>query len=473
MRRALPITALLILGAAPALAEEPINAIFLPPAPLHEQVLHVPGDPARPVSLVVTVYTPEGPGPFPLAVMNHGANDSKESPAAMPRNRASLEADYFLSRGYAVALPMMRGYAGSGGAQTAHGCELSEVALNNGRDIEGLIGSLAADPQIDTSRVVVAGQSFGGWNALGLGALQPDRVRGVINFNGGMRTSGCIDARINFNALIAAAQRLGANTQIPSIWFYGENDTLFPEDVWRGMHQVYTEAGASAELVDIGAFLDDSHVALGNPRGILLAAPKLDAFLARIGMPHTVVQPHYMPIPYPAPSHYAAIDALPAVPWVDDRGRATYQQFLDSKPPRVFVVAPGGTSATAQGGFDPLARALALCATAHATCVPYAIDNDVVWVPPPAPVVPRATHFAPIGAVDAVPWVNAQSRAAYARFLTQPLPRAFVVARGGQAVGTQGGHDPLGRGLAKCAAAGIACVPYAVDNDVVFVKPRD
>ena len=382
MRRALPITALLILAAAPALAEEPINAIFLPPAPLHEQVLHVPGDPARPVSLVVTVYTPEGPGPFPLAVMNHGANDSKESPAAMPRNRASLEADYFLSRGYAVALPMMRGYAGSGGAQTAHGCELSEVALNNGRDIEGLIGSLAADPQIDTSRVVVAGQSFGGWNTLGLGALQPDHVRGLISFSGGVKSTACIDERIGYRALIQGAQRFGANTQIPSIWFFGDNDSLFPKDVWRGMHQVYTQAGASAELVDIGSFMNDSHQMLSYPEGIALLAPKLDAFLQRIGLPHTEVQPAYMPTPTPPPTHFAALEDIGAVPWVNAQSRANYAQFLTAPLPRAFVIAPGGQSASAHDGFDPLSRALALCTQAGLACVPYAVDRTVVFVKP-------------------------------------------------------------------------------------------
>ncbi|MEJ0047332.1 MAG: hypothetical protein WDN04_15400 [Rhodospirillales bacterium] len=66
------------------------NARAVPPAPLHEAVLHLSGDPARPVDLVVTLYTPDGAGPFPLAVVNHGVNGSKERPADMARHRYNL-----------------------------------------------------------------------------------------------------------------------------------------------------------------------------------------------------------------------------------------------------------------------------------------------------------------------------------------------------------------------------------------------
>ena len=39
-------------------------------AALHERILHVAGNPEDPVILLMTVYTPGGPVPFPLAVMN-------------------------------------------------------------------------------------------------------------------------------------------------------------------------------------------------------------------------------------------------------------------------------------------------------------------------------------------------------------------------------------------------------------------
>jgi len=50
--------------------------------------------------------------------------------------------------------------------------------------------------------------------------------------------------------------------------------------------------------------------------------------------------------------------------------------------PRVFVVAPDGTSVASHGGYDPLARALGLCKKAGRNCLPYAVDESVVWVAP-------------------------------------------------------------------------------------------
>jgi hypothetical protein len=36
----------------------------------------------------------------------------------------------------------------------------------------------------------------------------------------------------------------------------------------------------------------------------------------------------------------------------------------------------------------------------------------------------------------------------------------------------QGGYDPLGRALKTCRDAGLECRPYALDDKVVWVRPR-
>jgi predicted acyl esterase len=94
------------------------DAHDLPPAPLNETVLTVPVDTSPPVRLQVTLYMPSRGGPFPLALVNHGAS---HDPANAPRVADEFIPYYFLSRGYAVAMPMMRGYAGSGGHLRPHG----------------------------------------------------------------------------------------------------------------------------------------------------------------------------------------------------------------------------------------------------------------------------------------------------------------------------------------------------------------
>ena len=271
----------------------------MPLLPLNEEVLNLSGDRTRPITLEVTLYKPSGPGPFPLAVVNHGATKASDKNRG-ERSRFTIAAYYFLSRGYAVALPMMRGFAESGGHMLQLGCNLVTVAKSNARDIRGVIEDLTRRRDIDGTRVIVSGQSFGGWNTLGVGIEPPPGVRGMVLFNAALRSSGCPENEQD-RSLIAAAGQLAKRTVLPSLWFYGENDTLMPTATWHGVFDRY--AGTRAELVDIGSFGKDSHQFLGSPDSLPLWTPKLDAFLAGVGMPSSEVYPGYLPMPGPPPTH--------------------------------------------------------------------------------------------------------------------------------------------------------------------------
>lgn len=346
-----------------------------PVASLNEEVLRVPGDPSQPVTLEVTFYKPSGPGPFPLAVMNHGATHASSANRG-ERDRFTIAAYYFLSRGYAVALPMMRGFAGSGGEIRGFGCDLETVANRSARDINAVIAALALRPDVDGSRVVVAGQSFGGWNSLGEGANPAPGVRGLIGFSPALRSSDCPTQDAS---MVNAAGKLGARTTLPSLWFYGENDTVMPNDTWRNVFDAYRHGNAHSRLVNIGRFKTDSHQMLSSPDGMTLWTPEVDAFLASIGLPSTVADPGYLPTPAPAPTHFAGLADVAAVPFLTDRGRAMYGQFLDADSPRVFVIGPNGAVVTSHGGYDPLGRAMRECMRAGGPCRPYAVNDNVVW----------------------------------------------------------------------------------------------
>ncbi len=341
-------------------------------------MLSLPGDPERPVSLEVTLYTPSGPGPFPLAVMNHGA-DSASGINRGERYRFTIAAYYFLSRGYAVALPMMRGFAGSGGNLVHAGCDLDAVGVSNARDIRAVIEALSARPDIDRTRVVVAGQSFGAWNTLALGTLDRVPARGLISFNAAFRASDCA---AQDSSMVAAAARFGARTSLPSLWFYGDNDHVMPKATWQAMYGRYQQAGGHGELVAFGSYGADSHQLLSFSDTLPLWTPRVDAFLARIGLPATVVNPDYLPMPFPPATHWAALDDVGSVPFMNDQGRALYRKFLAASFPRVFVVAPNGAGFIS-GGYDPLRLALRSCAEkAGGACRPYAVNDAVVWTGP-------------------------------------------------------------------------------------------
>ncbi|QRN55706.1 prolyl oligopeptidase family serine peptidase [Dyella caseinilytica] len=431
---------------------------------LHERILHVASDPGDPVTLVMTVYTPDGPGPFPLAVMNHGST-SDMPPAEQPRYHLTFSAYYFLSRGYAVALPMMRGYAGSGGHLHAHGCDDAAMGLEAAKDIRAVIGYLKQQPYIDGSQIVVAGQSFGGWNTLAFGTLDEPGVKGLVSFAGGMKASDCNDPD---DALIKAAGALGSRTSTPSIWFFGDNDALFATPVWHAMFDHYTAEGAPGELVAYGNFESNSHNLLGSGAGLSLWVPKLDAFLAKVNLPNKLLHPEYLPTPAPPPSHYAALDDVQALPYLgvhEDQAAAFYQRFLAKPLPRALAI--GTRSADDEfGGFDPAARALERCSERSPNCQLYAVDNDVVWTRPTP--VPPPSHFAALTDESAVPYLDARGRAGYEAFLAMHLPRAFVVSADGGWDAASLGADPVANALARCNAKHQGCRLYAVDRDVVW-----
>lgn len=441
------------------LAEENTLA---PIASMNEQVLSVPGDPQPPALLQVTVLKPDGPGPFPLAVMNHGAS-GKTPPDQLPRYRYTFSAYYFLSRGYAVVLPMMRGYAGSQGKQIYNGCNQEALGLSNAEDIRAVIDYMATRPYIDGHRIVVAGQSFGGWNTLAFGTLDYPGVKGLISFAGGAIISNCASTQL---ALAQAAEHYGARTAVPSIWFYGDNDAEFSPPVWHAMFDRYTAAGGKAKLVAFGRFMTNSHELLSYPEGLRIWGPEVDAFLSGVGLPSTITHPEYLPVEFPPATHYADVEDVNAVPYLNDSGRETYRKFLADPMPKVFVFSTKGLAATFNGGFDPLGRALSTCQKYSQKCQVYAVDNEVTWVrPTPAP---PATDFAPLDDVDAVPYLPGNGHQGYEKYLTLRNPKAFVIAPdGGWAVSALG-DDPLASAMGTCEKTHRGCRFYAVDDRVVW-----
>ena len=223
-------------------------------------------------------------------------------------------------------MPMMRGFAGSGGSFERHGCDLETAGINNARDIRAIIIYMSAQPYIDGGRVVVAGQSFGGWNTLAFGTLNHPGVKGLVNFAGGMKPSDC---RRPETSMAAAAGTYGARTNLRSIWFYGDNDKIFSPSTWRAMYDRYTAAGGKAELVAYGNFKQDSHNMLGSPEGLAIWVPRVDAFLDKVGLPSKPVYPEYLPAAFPPPTHYAGIDDINAIPYVKDLGRQLYPGIPD------------------------------------------------------------------------------------------------------------------------------------------------
>ncbi|WP_321931026.1 alpha/beta hydrolase family protein [Paraburkholderia guartelaensis] len=454
--------AFVLLAALPQAAWAADRSAVEPEAPLNEKVVRVPVQTSPLVTLEVTVYMPAhsaGGGPFPLALINHGAS---HDPMNAPRVGDEFIVWYFLSRGYAVAMPMMRGYAHSWGHLTPHGCDVLAIGNDAAKDIRKVLDYAKEMPGIDATRIVVAGKSMGGWNTLVFGAQNPADVKGLLNFAGGVKEGDCSKPD---ESLITAAGELGAHTRVPSIWFYGDNDQIFSSATWKGMYAHYTGAGGHAQLVDYGSFQQDAHAMTASGAGLPLWVAKADAFLASIGMPASEVNREYLPHPELKASGYARIKDLNAVPYLSALQKAKlYASYLVAPLPKALAI--GSTNGTwASGGFDAARSAMQQCWKISQYCQLYAVDNTVVW--PRQESAPPPTNFASLQDVSAVPYLHTDGRQAYTRYLSARRPRAFAIARDG-GWGQASGIDSITAALVQCADGHEECRIYSVDGDVVW-----
>jgi dipeptidyl aminopeptidase/acylaminoacyl peptidase len=120
-------------------------------------------------SIPVFLFSPVGEGPFPVVVMVHGGPEAQWVPE-WHVNYVPL-AQHLVSRGCAVAVPNVRGSTGYG-KRYEH---LDDIALrlDSVRDLAALHHWLAERREIDGSRAVLYGRSYGGYMVLAGLAFQP------------------------------------------------------------------------------------------------------------------------------------------------------------------------------------------------------------------------------------------------------------------------------------------------------------
>lgn len=331
------------------------------------------------VELETTLFRPAGEGPFPLVVINHGKQLG--DPARQERARFLAASREFVRRGYVVALPMRMGFSRSGGTYVSAGCDLTRNGELQAGWVDGVLQWLRQQPYVDRDRILVVGQSHGGLTTLALGTSKLEGVRGLVNFAGGLKYDEC-----NWQGeLVSAAESYGKRAKLPSLWFYGDNDSHFPPSLWKEMHARYSGAGGKAQMVAFGKFRDDAHTLFASQAGLPVWVPQLEKFLQSLNLPsRPTVAVHEAP--RPARSDFARLDDVAAVPYLKEAGRQGYAQFLKKPGPRAFAIASSGSWGWAAEGDDPVATALAGCQQhTGETCRLYVVDDDVVWRPAARP----------------------------------------------------------------------------------------
>jgi dienelactone hydrolase len=244
------------------------------------------GENASSVSILATLYLPEGNGPFPLAVVSHGSPRIAAARRRVDRQRLAAQSAEFVKLGFAVAVPTRRGYGLSEGVWAegyGGSCDYPDyynAGLETARDILAVTQYFAAQPFIKNERIVLVGQSAGGWGSIAAASQMPEGVTAVVNFAGG-RGSRCADNVLHEQGLIQAAGRYGAGARVPALWVYSENDLSFSLRLARAMFEAYSRSGGRAKFVTAPAWGENGHAYFA--RGIADWSPVVGNFLAEQG----------------------------------------------------------------------------------------------------------------------------------------------------------------------------------------------
>lgn len=243
-------------------------------------------------ALVATVYRPDGAGPFPLLVLGHGSPSNSAARAKMGRYRVIPRIREFTQRGFAVIVPMRRGYGDTGGDWVERFGKCSDPDFYSAgqaaaSDLIATVEFAVTLPYVDGKRIVLLGQSAGGIASIAAASRASAGVLAAVNFSGGRggnpkkRKGTPCSPEVMANAIGLFAKTI----RVPVLWHYAENDQYFGPVYVRRWFQAFEAGGARGKLVIQPPFGKDGHRMFASPEGLPIWTVEFDRFLQEIKFP--------------------------------------------------------------------------------------------------------------------------------------------------------------------------------------------
>jgi dienelactone hydrolase len=291
MMKRLLLIVIILFWAAPASAQD--DEIL---AELNEQIVKVPmvidgffGK--KEISLTATLFRPPGDGPFPLIVLSHGNPPQASDRPKIKRYRIIPQIREFVKRGFAVIVPIRRGYGATGGdfAEDYGKCSdplYTGAGLEAAKDIVATIAFAAKLPSVKSDKILLVGQSAGGFASLAAASVNPQGVIGVVNFAGGRggRPATNPGEPCAPNRMAMTMETYAKTIKVPVLWHYAENDKFFGPNYPREWFAAFQKAGAKGRLVVQPPFGKDGHSVFSSKNGIPIWTKEFDNFIREIGM---------------------------------------------------------------------------------------------------------------------------------------------------------------------------------------------
>lgn len=241
--------------------------------------------------IVATIFRPAGVGPFPLIVLNHGSPANAADRKKTPRFRYLAPSREFVARGFVVVLPTRRGFGDTGGsfAEDYGKCDSPDyfaAGLQAAQDLTAALEYARKLPYVDPERVLLVGQSAGGFASLAAASLKPAGVIGAVNFAGGRGGNPVTrpGEPCRPDAMAEAIGKYARTISVPVLWHYAENDKFFAPKHVRSWFEAFERSGAKGRLVIQPPFGKDGHSLFSSEAGLPIWTTEFDRFVGELGL---------------------------------------------------------------------------------------------------------------------------------------------------------------------------------------------
>ena len=231
-------------------------------------------------------------GRLPIALITHGQAAEAEKREVIEARGFLQTARDFARRGWLAAVVIRRGFGRSEGKirymlRHCHEGDFGAPLGDQTDDLEAAIQAIGRRQDADPSTVLALGASMGGAAVLDLAARQPAGLKAVVNISGGIKSMPRPNgepASCKAEDLVPLFAGFGARSHLPTLWLYAENDSLFPGDYARQLHEAYVAKGGRTEFHMFEPIGEDGHFMMRHPDGLLRWLPALDGFLRANGL---------------------------------------------------------------------------------------------------------------------------------------------------------------------------------------------
>ncbi len=209
------------------------------------------------IQLTTYLYRPGRSEDMPALIYNHGSTGPGVVPVKQRMYPSCEIIRFFTDHGYLVVAPNRRGRGDSNGTYTEEclGCSTMQYygagvrGLTDAlQDLDAVISEVAKLSFVDGRRIILAGQSRGGFLSVIYAGRRPDIIRGVVNFSGGW--FGVTESRSReFGEFNYANYRdAGGKAKAPMLWLYRENDRYYAPRFIHQFHESFRSGGGKANL---------------------------------------------------------------------------------------------------------------------------------------------------------------------------------------------------------------------------------